>query len=56
MARASFFLTKTDADSIRVGQLKSGVSLLLLVLLDAVATLWLFFGTEGKARGTWFSC
>ena len=48
MARASFFLTKTDVDSIRVGQLKSGVSLLLLVLLDAVATLWLFFGTEGN--------
>ena len=48
MARASFFLTRTDADSIRQRQLKSGLTLVFLVLVDAVATMWLFFAREGK--------
>ena len=43
MARASFFLTRTDADSIRQRQLKSGLTLVFLVLVDAAATMWLFF-------------
>ena len=48
MARASFFLTRTDADSIKARQLKSGLTLVFLVLVDATATLWLFFTREGK--------
>ena len=48
MARASFFLTRTDADSIRQRQLKSGLTLVFLVLVDAAATMWLFFAREGK--------
>ena len=48
MARASFFLTRTDVDSIRQRQLKSGLTLVFLVLVDAAATLWLFFAREGK--------
>jgi len=44
----SFFLTQTDADSIRQRQVRSGSSLVFLVLVDAAATLWLFFAREGK--------
>ena len=50
MARASLFLTKTDADSIRSQQVRNGSWLLVLVLVDACATLWLFFTREGTFK------
>ena len=48
MARASFFLTRTDADSIARRQLKNGASsLVFLLLVDAAAAFWLYFTREG---------
>jgi ATP-binding cassette subfamily B protein len=43
MARASFFLTRTDEESIARRQLKNACFLLVLLFLDAVAAFWLYF-------------
>ena len=50
MARASFFLTRTDVDSIRQRQLKNGLSLVFLVLVDAGVASLMFFTRERRVR------
>ena len=48
MARASFFLTKTDEDSIRRRQRKNLAVLIALVLVDVSANARLYFGREKR--------
>ena len=46
----SFFLTRTDVDSIRQRQLKNGLSLVFLVLVDAGVASLMFFTRERRVR------
>ena len=53
MARASFFLHRTDQESIRRRQLKNGVTLLAILLVDCVCASILFFTREKNLGKIW---
>ena len=53
MARASFFLHRTDQESIRRRQLKNGVTLLLILLVDCASACVLYFTREKRLGEIW---
>ena len=53
MARASFFLHRTDQESIRRRQLKNGVTLLLILLVDCACACVLYFTREKRLGEIW---